>query len=314
MKAKVLTYLLFFYGSVFIYAQKLMPLYSELDSVELSSGKLLRYKDFPSVNIKQRNVDIWIPDDYSSQKKYAVLYMHDGQMLFDSTSTWNKQEWSVDEVASRLMNKKKVRDFIVVGVWNIPEIRHSDYFPKKPFRFLPQKTQDSLLQISIKQKTSLINLNADNYLKFLVDELKPVVDRDFATFQDSENTAVMGSSMGGLISMYAVSEYPNIFGSAACLSTHWIGTYTSKNNPVPEAFFRYMEKFLPGADTHNIYFDYGTATLDELYLPYQQKVTEIIGVKGHKINKKFDGHDHSEISWGKRLAIPLTFLFGKKDE
>ena len=111
--------------------------------------------------------------------------------------------------------------------------------------------------------------------------------------------------------MYAVSEYPEIYGGAGCLSTHWIGTYSNKNNPIPQSFFTYVEQNLPSASTHKIYFDYGTETLDALYLPYQEKVTEIIGKKGHTKNVKYAGTDHSENSWNQRLDVPFTFLLGK---
>ena len=65
----------------------------------------------------------------------------------------------------------------------------------------------------------------------MVEELKPFIDNNYSVFSDKRNTAIMGSSMGGLISMYAVSEYPKVFGAAACMSTHWIGTFTNKNEP-----------------------------------------------------------------------------------
>ena len=100
---------------------------------KLASGKLMRSDSFPSKYIKSRPVDIWLPENYSPDKKYAVLYMHDGQMLFDSTTTWNKQEWKVDEVASRLMKEKKTIEFIVVGIWNITNLRNSNYFPQKVY-------------------------------------------------------------------------------------------------------------------------------------------------------------------------------------
>ena len=95
-------------------------------------GQLFRVEDFPSEFITPRNVDVWLPENYSSSKKYAVLYMHDGQMLFDSTTTWNQQEWKVDEWATRLMNEGKTKDFIVVAPWNINSERYSDFFPQKP--------------------------------------------------------------------------------------------------------------------------------------------------------------------------------------
>ncbi len=286
-------------------------LFKPFTSVNLSSGKLFRLDSLASKYIKPRPVDIWVPEDYSKDKKYAVLYMHDGQMLFDSLSTWNKQEWMVDEWAAQLMKENKVKDFIVVGVWNIRELRNSNYFPEKVFNAMHKKDKDSLIEVGKRHKW-INTINSDAYLKFLTQELKPLIDNSFSCLTDKDNTFIMGSSRGGLISMYAISEYPQIFGGAACLSTHWIGTYDNIENGIPDAFFNYMKLNLPDSKNNKIYFDYGTETLDKKYLPYQEKADEIIKGKGHTNNIKFPGTDHSENSWNKRLDIPLTFLLETK--
>ena len=121
--------------------------------------------------------------------------------------------------------------------------------------------------------------------------------------------------MGGLISMYAICEYPKVFGGAACMSTHWPGIFSMEGNPIPDAFINYLKTKLPDPKKHKIYFDYGTATLDALYPPLQQKADEVMKEKGFTgknwITKEFPGEDHSEKAWHKRLHIPLTFLLGK---
>lgn len=96
---------------------------------KVSSGHLERHTNFQSEYVDARNVDVWLPEDYSSDKQYAVLYMHDGQMLFDASNTWNNQEWAVDEHLSMLKKEGHVRDCIVVGIWNNGEYRHEEYFP-----------------------------------------------------------------------------------------------------------------------------------------------------------------------------------------
>ena len=281
--------------------------------IALSGGTIQRINDFPSKFIQPRNVDIWLPEIYSEEKKYAVLYIHDGQMLFDANKTWNKQEWNVDSIASNLINKGATKEFIVVAIWNISELRNSNYFPEKVFDIMSQKDKDSLHNVGI--KLGWINtINSDNYLKFIVEELKPYVDSNYSTLSDMDNTAVMGSSRGGLISMYAICEYPEVFGNAACLSTHWIGTYSNEDNQIPYAFLEYMDNNLPDSKTHKMYFDYGTKTLDSLYLPYQDRVTDLLLEKGYTKNLKFEGANHSENSWSERLDIPLTFLLGKQNE
>ncbi|SNR62716.1 alpha/beta hydrolase [Lutibacter flavus] len=285
-------------------------------SGELSSGIIKRIDSFPSKYVRPRTVDVWLPENYSDKQKYAVLYMHDGQMLFDAETTWNKQEWKVDEIVGGLISEGKIKNTIVVAIWNHSDIRHSDYYPQKPFNLLPQKFRDSIFSEGQKQfGTSFKELQSDNYLKFIVEEVKPFIDSTFSVYKNPENTFITGSSMGGLISMYALCEYPKIFGGAACLSTHWPGFMPQENSIVPETFFKYLEKSLPASKRHKIYFDYGTETLDKFYLPYQHRVDEILKKKGYDKTKarnlKFEGHDHSENSWNQRFQIPVEFLLKK---
>jgi predicted alpha/beta superfamily hydrolase len=280
-------------------------------------GSIERIDSFPTKFIKPRTVDVWLPTTYSEEKKYSVLYMHDGQMLFDATTTWNKQEWKVDEVTSKLMKENKVDDFIVVAIWNIPELRHMDLLPKKPLEDLSKESQELIFKEAHKMNYdfNLSDINSDNYLKFIVEEVKPFIDENYFVYTDANHTAIMGSSMGGLISMYAICEYPEIFGKAACLSTHWVGFRDFENNPIPESFFSYMTKNLPNPAIHKIYFDYGTETLDASYLKYEYRVDEVLQSKGFNQNNyknlKFEGENHSEASWQKRIDIPFLFLFGK---
>jgi predicted alpha/beta superfamily hydrolase len=299
--------ILSFQSCILIHAQSPTP----------ASGSIKRFENFKSQFVKPRNVDIWLPGDYSSTKKYAVLYMHDGQMLFDSTTTWNKQEWGVDETVGYLLKTKKIKECIVVGIWNT-NIRHSEYFPQKPFESLSKNYRDSLLAYAKRNpETSLFSapVQSDQYLKFLVTELKPFIDSAFSTKPDQKNTFIAGSSMGGLISIYALCEYPDVFGGAACLSTHWPGIFTVENNPIPIAVQEYLKATLPNPKTHRIYFDYGTETLDALYEPLQLKVDEVMKQKHYTrttwVTKKFTRADHSEKAWRERLEIPITFLLSK---
>lgn len=285
--------------------------------VNVCSGTVKRLEKFESKFVDARNVDVWLPDGYSAKKKYAVLYMHDGQMLFDASTTWNKQEWEVDETIGRLLKNGKIKDVIVVGVWNNGEKRRMEYAPQKAFNYLsPQDKIKLAAEVDPNTKKPLFGeLLADNYLRFLVQELKPYIDKNFSTKKDRDNTFVAGSSMGGLISMYAISEYPEIFGGAACLSTHWVGLFRADNNPIPAAIMAYMRDKLPAPKNHKIYFDYGTATLDALYPPFQAQVDEIMRKKGFTetnwTTRAFAGEDHSEKAWAKRFEIPLMFLLGK---
>ena len=240
----------------------------------VSSGKLVEYPLFKSAIVAPRDVFVWLPSDYSPENRYDVIYMHDGQMLFDAASTWNKVEWGVDEVLGELLEEKKIRPCIVVGIANIAQSRYEDYFPQKALKYLPNG--------NIPEN---IHFNADNYLRFLVEEVKPFIDKEYSTNKGVEHTFVMGSSMGGLISLYAICEYPEIFGGAACLSTH-LTMIISSTQPTKEqtdlwfsAFESYLADHLPKANSRLIYMDRGDATLDAFYPPYQDKLDKLMKEK-----------------------------------
>jgi|688.fasta_scaffold04019_13 enterochelin esterase-like enzyme len=279
---------------------------------KVSSGKIEHFENFKSNFVDARNIDVWLPDGYSDKEKYAVLYMHDGQMLFDADITWNKQSWEVDEVAGKLITENKTQKFIVVGIWNNGEYRHSEYFPQRIIKDIPEPTKKILVEEQLKNKPQ-----SDNYLKFLVTEVKPFIDKTFATKTDRKNTFVAGSSMGGLISLYAICEYPKVFGGAACISTHTPMIMKEKLGAVADAdiaskFRDYLKTQLPNPKNHKIYFDYGDKTLDSFYKPFQEKIDAIMIEKGFTsknwITKFFPGKDHSENSWNERFNIPLEFL------
>jgi enterochelin esterase-like enzyme len=281
---------------------------------KVSHGKIEHFENFKSIFVDARNIDVWLPDGYSADEKYAVLYMHDGQMLFDPNMTWNKQAWKVDEIAGKLINEGKIQKFIIVGIWNNGQKRHPEYYPQKAYTILSEKEKEFISDVLLKKSKITDNFKpiSDSYLKFIVNELKPFIDKTFSTKSDRANTYIAGSSMGGLISLYSLCEYPKVFGAAACLSTHWTGIYQLDDNPIPESFFTYLKKKLPNPKNHRIYFDYGDKTLDSLYPTLQQKVDLIMKSKGYDENnwvtKYFPGEDHSEKAWHDRFHIPLAFL------
>ena len=285
--------------------------------IKTTSGTLQIIEQFKSKWIDDRTVAVWMPDGYSTSEKYAVVYLHDGQMLFDAQQTWNGQSWEVDETAGKLNASNNTKKFIVVAIWNNGAQRHPEYFPQQPFEKLTQTQRDTIserLKKAGRIKT-VFQPYSDLYLKFLVKELKPFIDKNFSTHKDKNNTFIAGSSMGGLISMYAMCEYPNVFGGAACLSTHWPGTWSVENNPIPEAFRMYLKSKLAKIKKNKIYFDYGDQTLDALYPPLQKQVDQLLIENGFTYNnwitRFFPGKEHSENAWAERLSVPLIFLLGR---
>lgn len=277
---------------------------------KVSSGKIQRLENFQSKFVEARNVDVWLPDSYDNTKKYSVVYMHDGQMLFDSAQTWNKKEWCVDEIFSLLMKDGKINRCIVVGVWNTGSNRISEYFPNKIFSELDLTTRTKFIE----KYTGGKRASGDNYLKFLVEELKPYIDQHFSTYADKDHTFTIGSSLGATISLYAINEYPEIFGGTACLSTAWLSSI-EPNYEIPEATFAYLKKHLASATGHKIYFDYGTGESDKAYETTQSFVDMIVKGKGYSegnyLSKIFEKDKHNEVAWSKRLHFPVEFLLGE---
>ena len=272
------------------------------DMDKSAKGKIMMYKNFPSQHVAKRHVEIWLPESYDSDrnKKYPVIYMHDGQNIFNPKTSTNQIDWGIDKILSQLSIDEKMPEVIVVAAWNTP-LRIAEYMPQKAFDLLSHEQLASIPNVKG------FNPRSDQYLRFIVEELKPYIDNTYPTLKGMENTAMMGASMGGLISLYAISEYPDVFGYAGCMSTHF---------PIGNGIMLdYMKDNLPDPDNHKIYFDYGTKTLDAEYEPYQKKADKIMKEKGWEENenwvtKKFEGHDHSEKAWRSRVHIPLQFFFG----
>ncbi len=151
---------------------------------------------------RYRRLRVYLPPDYEeSDKKYPVLYMHDGQNLFDDYTSYSG-EWKVDEILDSLYKTKNF-SIIVVGIDNGEMLRINEYLPWDNKKYGKGEGQA--------------------YVDFIVQDLKPMIDKRYRTLSDRENTAIMGSSMGGLISHYAIFKYPEVFSKAGVFSpAYWI--------------------------------------------------------------------------------------------
>lgn len=303
MKTKVI--LATFFSFIFI---GFTNINSNSQSLNNMNQSIKHYPNFKSKNISSRNVDILLPDNYDKNTSYPVIYMHDGQNLFDPSTSYIGVDWGVDEAMEKLLQEDSIEPAIIVGIWNTPD-RISEYMPFKAYDSLNENQKTNLSKLyKRKFNIQLDKVVSDNYLKFIVEELKPFVDSNYKTLSDKDNTFIMGSSMGGLISIYALSEYPEVFGGAGCVSTHW---------PAGDGIvIEYLRNNLPVAGNHKIYFDFGTETTDRDYEPYQVRMDKIMEDKGYIINKdwltiKFPGAEHSERAWRQRVDIPLKFFLGK---
>lgn len=273
--------------------------------------RIERLTDFDSKHVVSRNVDVWLPPAYDtdSQSHFPVLYMHDGQNLFYPELSSMGDTWQVAETIHQLAGDGKIENCIVVGIWNSRR-RFREYCPGRPFSEMPDEFKAEAYEV-----LGTVEMLGDDYLKFLLEELKPQIDRDYRTLPDRRHTTIMGSSMGGLISLYAMLEYPELIGGAGCLSTHW----PLSDKSVPPDFTDIMGDLIKNRllanGEHKIYFDYGTETLDAIYEPYQLRIDQVMEEMGFSeqewLTMKFPGHAHIETDWASRLHHPLQFLLGK---
>jgi predicted alpha/beta superfamily hydrolase len=279
---------------------KIQPDFSPVKNPDLI-GTLHHFPGVPSQFINPRSVEVWLPPDYDEGdvNGYAVLYMHDGQNLFESQKSFIGVDWGLDETMAALCQKREFRPTIVVGVWNTPQ-RLREYLPQQPFC----DHQSQYLRNRVIKRYGGMPIS-DNYLRFIVCELKPFVDSRYRTCPEREFTFSMGSSMGGLISLYAICEYPHVFGGAGCLSTHWPIAHRS--------FSTYLKARLPEPGQHKIYLDYGNEATNAGYRYKQKRVEHIIKRRGYEfgldwLSRWYAGDPHSETAWRARVRVPLRFL------
>lgn len=266
-----------------------------------------------------RTIDVYIPHDVKAQKGLKTLYLHDGQMLFDSTQTWNKKEWKIDEVLATTLTRYAHDPFIVVGIHNDPPNRYAEFFPQAVASYMPESYRNLLME-----KLWNGELKADAYLRWIEQTLVPFVESEFHVGKKTKDRMVMGSSMGGLISLYALCEKPKLFGGAACLSIHTpMINYGMFEEGMVEAlvvpFNLYLEQKLQADRKHFLYVDRGTETLDASYEPYHELLLKTLASVGYDTsNPRFleaivQGTGHDEGAWAARWHVPLLFMISRNN-
>ena len=245
------------------------------------TGTLRHHEKFQS-SVLGTSRDVWVilPDSYERdfQKRYPVLYAHDGQNVFDARLSFSGIEWGLDEAADSLAQAGIIPEVIIVAVANSPH-RLYEY-----------------------ADTTMGEL----YARFMAQELKAFVDTTYRTMPDREYTAVMGSSMGGLISFLMVWWYPDVYGQAACLSPAFLWgdekifrTISAKPFPYPHP---------------KIYLDVGDSGIERDLQPGTKRMAELLETNGWTIgNELFCGFitnaDHDEKNWASRATQVLAYLF-----
>lgn len=243
-------------------------------------GDIDYHHEFYSVNLKnERDIIIWLPPSYHlSSKYYPVLYMQDGQNLFDPNTSFTGYDWKVDEIVSGMISNNLIEEIIVVGIYNTKErLEEYNYFTNK----------------------------GKKYANFLIRELKPFIDENYRTITNPSKTALMGSSMGGLISFQLYWNFPKIFGKSACLSNSFWVNDGEIFNMVEKTENVFNEK-------NKLYVDCGSNEKELLsdYKKMSMLIKSLNIYENSFLNYLAEGGGHSEYHWAQRLHIPLKFLFG----
>lgn len=273
-------------------------------------GRIDRHNLYSSNLADSIAIDVWLPEGYNPADTilYPVIYMHDGQHLFDATNTWNHQAWEMDSVACKLINEDLITPPVIVGIHSDPDLRVSQLMPQNAVA--NAGLEDLMSEFRLEGNPVLGN----QYTYFVVDELIPYINNNYSVLANRENTFTMGSSMGGLMSLYLICKYPDTFGGAGCLSTHWYGSL--KDDRFGNAMMEFVETYLPDPATHKLYFDHGTTTIDAYYGPWEEKALKIAERHGYQpgmnlLSVVAEGAPHNEDAWKRRVAIPLEFLLKK---
>ena len=227
-----------------------------------------------------------LPPDYATDpgRRYPVLYLHDGQNVFDRATSVG-EEWRVDETAHELVGRGEVSPLVVVGIWNTGVHRIDEYAPTSD----PEKGGGG---------------KADDYGRMLVQELKPFIDREYRTLPGATNTGLGGSSLGGLLTMHLGLRYPTVFSRLAVMSPSvWWDDRVILGEVAA----------LPGKTSQRIWLDSGTREGEETITNSRALRDALVGkgwVEGQDLAyHEAEGGEHNEKSWSERVGPMLKFLF-----
>ena len=248
------------------------------------TGNFNFLRDMKAAGLRDRDVTVWLPPGYDSTKKrYPVIYLQDGQNLFDVSTSAFGTEWRVDETADSLIKAGTIPPVIIVGINNTSD-RSEEYLPWK---------------------------KNEAYKNFLVHQLKPFIDSAYRTKKDAAHTIVGGSSAGGILAFMMVWEYPQVFSKAICMSPAFLS---------PEGFsdkFDYVSKVRESEIRPKkvfFYIDNGGKDLDKLLQPGVDQMISALASKKYRGGKDYvfirdEAATHNEVAWSKRLPYALKRVF-----
>lgn len=248
------------------------------------TGTVKYHRKLKWEGLQDRDVVVWLPPGYDEHpdKRYPVLYMHDGQNMFDPQTSAFGVDWQIDEAADSLIRNSYIKSVIIVGIYNTPD-RSFDYTP---------------------------GLKGYAYMNFIVNKLKPFIDSTYRTLPGREYTATGGSSLGGLISFMLFWIHSGVFSQAACISP----AFKLRNID----FVSSVEEYNGLKKKIRIYIDNGSVGLDESLQEGIDAMLLALKEKGYFEGDdlyyyKAPGAKHFESDWAERIWRPLIFMFGNEN-
>lgn len=237
-----------------------------------------------------RPIYVWLPPGYADSpgRRFPVVYMHDGQNAFDDpVNPFGHGGWHTNVTAAALIASSEIEPFLIVAIPNTGE-RMAEYGLGE----------------------NVFDASAHPYARYLIDDVMPLINRRYRTWTGPEHTSLMGSSMGGLISLFLAYHHPGLFGQAACLSTAF---------SIPDTRGRLIADLI-SAEGHRpvrVYLDSGTGGPMEDGAPGTRAVRDLMLARGWTLDQDLVWHEepgapHNETAWRERVWRPLTFLTGRR--
>jgi len=251
------------------------------------------------VRISERTVDYWAPPEGSD----SLLIAHDGQNIFDWRTASNIKTWRLAQTASRVADELNQRPPLVIAVFHgkskrDPHGRARDLCPEDAFRDGIVPSQSPAISVS--------QLRGNSYTASIFDEILPTIWEETKLQIAPERSAMIGSSMGGLATLYSLINYSPRFHTALSLSTHW--------SLAGEPLVDWLLSRLPRPKDHRIWMSRGERGCDAEYPPLQERANQKLIAAGWKDNfesKVFIGAGHNESAWAKQVSEALGYWLSK---
>lgn len=264
-----------------------------MDEQHTLTGDIRHHPGFESRLLRnRRDVLVYLPPSYrrSPRRHYSVLYFQDGQNIFDAATAFAGVEWGVDETAQRLIPKRLIEPLIIVAVANVGDDRIHEYAPTR-----------GLIDSRAKRRKRSRGM-LERYGRFLCEELKPFIDREYRTRREAEFTGLAGSSLGGLATLALGLWFPQVFNRLGVMSPSIWWDRCAIYGILEE-----LEKKLP----LKIWLDTGT---HEEGWERARELRDRLVEKGWRLYDDLQyneakGADHSEVAWGARIEEVLRFLY-----